>query len=354
MRRNLKSFFTGYIMCFISAGAAFGSGEPLNDGVQGKYPPVLDYSDNYNWVTKPEKLDKPVDVFYVHPTIYSGKESDNMDISDPRLRAFAQGLTVAQAGVYSGSANLFAPFYRQQSGAVQDEFTARGGTNMFIDPSFQIGARDVEAAFEYYVKELNPDRPFILAGHSQGTMTLINLMRKRFNDSEMQKRLVAAYLIGYSVTKNDLQTYPWMKRARGARDTGVIITYNTEGPLAEGSPVYLEGAIAINPVNWKNDSTVAKRSEHSGAVFFKDSQGEIIEEVDHFADSYVDTEKGVLVIKNMKHPLSPEIDLLHLGRYPDGVYHKYDYAFWFNDLKGNVKERINSYLNISSKQSTTK
>lgn len=312
-------------------------------------PKTLDYSDKHNWVALPEKIDKPVDVFYVHPTIYSGKNPKNMDISDPKLRAFAKGLTVAQAGVYSGSANLFAPFYRQQSGAVQDEFTARGGTNMFIDPTFQLGAGDVEAAFDYYLKHFNRKRPFIIAGHSQGTMTLINLMRKRFNDPKLQKHLVAAYLIGYSVTKDDLKKYPWMKRARGADDTGVIITYNTEGPGSTGSPVYLKGAIAINPVNWKNDSTLAKSHEHLGAVFFDDAKGKLIEEIDHFAEAYVDTDKGVLVIKNMKKPKSPKIDLVHLGRYPAGVYHKFDYAFWFNNLKQNVKQRIKSYLKKAAK-----
>ena len=309
----------------------------------------LDYSKGENWVTKPEKIDKAVDVFYVHPTIYSGKKSPNMDIADKKLRAFAKGLTVAQAGVYSGSANMFAPFYRQQSGAVQDEFTARGGTNMFIDPSFKFGARDVEAAFDYYMKHFNNGRPFILAGHSQGTMTLINLMRKRFNSPELQKKLVAAYLIGYSVTKDDFKKYPWMKRAQGADDTGVVITYNTEGTGSKGSPVYLKGAVAINPLNWKNDSTPATRKQHLGACFFNDAKGKLVEKIDHFAAAHVDTEKGVLVITDMKKPSSPEIDLVHLGRYPAGVYHRYDYAFWFNNLKANVEQRIRAYLQKAEK-----
>ena len=202
-------------------------------------PVPPDYSSDYCWVSKPGNIDKKVDVFYVHPTIYTAKSPDNMDISTPELRAYAQGLCIAQAGIYSESANLFAPFYRQQTAAVQDAFTAAGGTDMFIDPSFQLGAGDVGTAFAYYLENLNPDRPFIIAGHSQGTMTLIDLMRKKFHDPKLMKRLIAAYLIGYSVTKDDFKTYPWMKLAQGADDTGVIITYNTEGPGASGSPVYL-------------------------------------------------------------------------------------------------------------------
>jgi len=326
---------TGLCLSLFAVGAI--SAEPAQT------PPAPDYAKASSWVAKPEKIDYPVDVFYVHPTIYSAKSPDNMDIATPELREFAQGLTVAQAGVYSDSANLFAPFYRQQSGAVQDEFTANHGTDMFSDPSFQLGAGDVERAFDYYLEHFNQGRPFILAGHSQGTMTLINLMRKRFQDPELQKRLVAAYLIGYSVTRDDLKQHPWMKPAQGADDTGVIITYNTEGPGSTGSPVYLPGAIAINPVNWKTDDTPAPRTQHAGAKFFNDAKGTLIEEVDHFAVARVDPDKGVLLIEDIQTPESPEIDLTSFGRYPEGVYHKYDYAFWFNNLKENVKQRIAAY-----------
>ena len=94
---------------------------------------------------------------------------------------------------------------------------------------------------------------------------LINLMRKHFNDPDLQKRLVAAYLIGYSVTKDDLKKYPWMKLAQGENDTGVIITYNTEGADAGPSPVLLPGAGAINPLNWRTDSTPGDRDANLGA-----------------------------------------------------------------------------------------
>ena len=85
-------------------------------------------------------------------------------------------------------------------------------------------------------------------------------------------------------------------------------------------------------------------------MFFNDAAGEKIEEVDQFAETYVDVQKGVLVIKNMKKPLSPKIDLEHLGRFPAGVYHRYDYAFFFNNLKANVKARIDSYLRAWQKE----
>ena len=302
-----------------------------------------DYSEEFCWVAKPQAIDKSVDVFYVYPTIYLGTNPKNMDISDLSLRENAKGLTVAQAGVYSPYANLFAPFYRQQSAALQSMTAGNDGLDAFQDPVFQVGGEDIERAFDYYIKHLNPDRPFILASHSQGTMTLIDLMRKRFNDPALQKRLVAAYLIGYSVTKDDLGKYPWMKLAQGETDTGVIITYNTEGADAGSSPVLLPGAVAINPLNWRTDGMPADRDASLGAKFFNDSTGELIEEIPNFAGAHVDVQKGVLIVTNMKTPKSEKIDLVHMGRWPKGVFHRFDYAFWFNNLKANVKERIAAY-----------
>lgn len=50
-----------------------------------------------------------------------------------------------------------------------------------------------------------------------------------------------------------------MKFAQGAEDTGVIISYNTEGVGNKNkyNCVVKEGAVSINPVNWKLDDTYA-------------------------------------------------------------------------------------------------
>lgn len=308
-------------------------------------PPPPDYSEESAWLAIPDAVDKPVDVFFVYPTVYAGTDPRNMDISDPAMRALAGGPLQSQAAVFSPHANLFAPFYRQQSGATQSMLAGDGGKNPFLDPLFQVGAADVERAFEFYLKHLNPDRPFLIAGHSQGSMALIYLMRKRFNDPDLQKRLVAAYLIGYSVPMNWLDSYPWMKAAQGETDTGVIVSYNTEGPDAGPSPVLYPGQVMlINPLNWKTDATPAGPEAHLGARFYSDSPGGLIEEIPHFTGACIDPEKSVLVVRDMKTPTSDQIDLVDMGRWPGGVYHRFDYAFFFNNLTENVGKRVDAYL----------
>ena len=82
--------------------------------------------------------------------------------------------------------------------------------------------------------------PFFIAGHSQGSLNLLEVMKEQFHDQKLNSKLVAAYLIGYSVTDDDLEQYPWLKIAKSENDLGVIITYNTQSVDAKDSPVLLK------------------------------------------------------------------------------------------------------------------
>jgi hypothetical protein len=297
-------------------------------------PQEPDYSQHDSWVSCPDLVHHPVDVFYVFPTIYSEESPLNMDIMNRLdLRKKAQGLMVAQAGVYSESANLFAPCYRQTSFVALDP-----DEDMYENEHFRIGVDDVVAAFDHYLEHFNNGRPFILASHSQGSLVMIDLIRHRLLDPELQERLVAAYLIGYSVTPEDFRDHPWMRPATGEEDTGVVISYNTQTPDAAGSPVLVDGAYCINPLNWRTDGKPAGAELNKGAVFFDDFNGTLIREVPHYTGARVNTEKGAL------ETIPPDYDELELGHFPEGVLHKYDYAFWYRNLQDNVARRIGSYL----------
>jgi len=69
------------------------------------------------------------------------------------------------------------------------------------------------------LEHLNKDasgqaRPFILAGHSQGSNLLLMLLERRFGDAALREQLVAAYVIGWSVTAEDMQDAPpWSRSA---------------------------------------------------------------------------------------------------------------------------------------------
>lgn len=299
-------------------------------------PDCPDYSKDKTWSRKPANPDKPVDVFYIYPTIYPDVYPENMDINNKTLRDRADHLMTAQAGVYSSSANLFAPYYRQVTFAHLDP-----KADTFHDQYFRIGADDVQRAFNYYLANLSDGRPFILAGDSQGSVALLDLLRQRFHDPALQKRLVAVYLIGYSVTPDDLKTYPWLKIAQKADDTGAIITFNTQAPGASGSPVLRPGAACVNPLSWTTGSAPADKSLNLGAVFFNDTTDAIEREVPGYCGCQCDAKTGAL--------LATPPDDLPVGHFPAGVYHKYDYALWYRNLEKNVAQRVQAYLKAHQK-----
>ncbi len=318
------------MLCCASPSLAASPADPASE-TSDTTPPAPDYALDASWASRPASPDKPVDVFYVYPTIYPEPSPKNMDIRREDLRARAEHLLTAQAGVYSDTANLFAPFYRQVSFTVLDP-----EKDTFKDPYFRIGADDIHRAFDYYIARLNPDRPFILAGDSQGSVVLLDLMRRRFADPGLQRRLVAAYLIGYSVTGEDTRGHPWIKIAQYAEETGAVITYNTQAPGATGSPVLIPGAACVNPLTWTTGPAPADKSLNLGAVFFDETTSDIVREVPHYVGCRCDEKTGALTAE-------PPDDL-PLGNFPDGVYHKYDYAFWFRNLQENVARRVEAYL----------
>lgn len=62
---------------------------------------------------------------------------------------------------------------------------------------------DVRDAFDHFL-EVEPDRPFVVFGHSQGAQHLARLIRDEIDGNEaLKERLLAAYLIGWPIGTED-------------------------------------------------------------------------------------------------------------------------------------------------------
>ena len=256
-----------------------------------------------------------------------------MNTSDEALRARADVQIRINGGVFAETANLFAPYYRQASIELVDMDDAAGAA-LAAD-----GFDDVRRAFRFYLRHHNGGRPFILAGFSQGSMALLDLMKTEFSDPRLRERLVAAYLIGWSFTREDAEKFPWLKPARGETDLGVIVSYNTQLARAGHSFVLREGAFGINPVNWKTNGTPAPASAHKGAVIFDIATGKILKTVPHFSSARLEEESGALVVEAdpAEYDASQSV-------FPAGVMHMYDYMFFYENLKENVRRRTDAWF----------
>ena len=234
-------------------------------------------------------------------------------------------------------ANIYAPYYRQAD-AVYVLTSPLATQNKIVGGT---PTTDAIAAFEYYLKHYNHGRPFILAGHSQGSNVLLFLLSRYLkHDPAAYHRMIAAYVIGYGVTHKFLARNPQLKFAEGANDTGVIVSWNTEAPgLTITNPVVQPGAIAINPITWTRTERPASAAESRGSLM-ADAAGNL-KKVNHYADARIDKRRGVVVCDTCDvSVLSPGTP----GGWPRGIYHIYDYPFYYFNLRQNAANRIQRFL----------
>ena len=295
---------------------------------------VVDYSNSENWAYYAVGEDKAADLFLICPTVDMGKDGEyNMSMEDEETKESFVGALNMERGIYEGSATMYAPFYRQMT------FPVYSMSDEEMKPYFEIAYRDVAAAFEYYFENLNNDRPLILAGFSQGSQLLLQLLEDYFDDPKYSDKLVAAYCIGWRVTEADIARYPHLRMAECEDDIGVIVSFNSEAVGIEDSIMVPKGTktLGINPLNWKTDSTLADKSLNKGACFTKYS-GEIKKEIPELTGAYLDEVRGTLIVTNIE-PSEYSNSL-----FPDGVYHLYDYQFFYRNLQENVAVRLERFI----------
>jgi hypothetical protein len=302
-------------------------------------PQATDYARAEHWLHRPASPDKPVDVFYLYPTAWrrEGPGAPSVCAVDhPGMVAGAKAAFARQATAFETVGNLFAPYYRQADAA----FT------LGLPPAARdevIGGAptaDATAAFRWFLEHHNQGRPFILAGHSQGANVLLNLLAGYLQEHpEVYRRMVVAYVIGYSVTPGWLASHPHLRFAEGADDTGVIVSYNTQAPdvPAGRNPVVLPGALVINPISWTREETLAPAAAGRGSYMPVDGA---FAKVPPVADARVDRAKGVLVT-------TADQAGLVLGFGP-GIFHSYDGLFYYFDLRANAALRVEAALRRAS------
>ncbi|MCD7895105.1 MAG: autotransporter domain-containing protein [Planctomycetaceae bacterium] len=280
----------------------------------------------------------PVDVIYLYPTTWqpeAGEERMYCDIDDASMTAGAADVYSRQATAFEPVANVYAPFYRQFN---IDKTLGIMEHDQLMDIAAGIPATDFKDSLDCYFANFNQGRPFILAGHSQGTMVLLSAMADYFREHpELKDRMVASYLIGYSVTDDFLSAGDFAF-ASGADDTGVVVSWNTEAPGTVGNPVLLPGAIAINPLNWQRDGTYAGTDQNLGSLMA--GPDDIYRLVPGVADAYVDPETGAL-LTDIDPSLVPALD----PRWPAGCCHGQDYHFYYMNIMQNALHRSLVFLN---------
>lgn len=293
------------------------------------------YADMSNWSYYEADGDKTADLFIVCPTVDMGKNNNyHADMLDEKYRKSFTGALNMELGIYQDVCNVYAPYYRQVT------FPTYSLDDDMQEACIELAYQDVSDAFAYYLEHCDNTRPLILAGFSQGADMDIRLLKEYFADSALAQRLVAVYAIGWRVTEEELNHYPQLKMAEAENDTGVIVTFSSEAEEVTDSLMIPSGekTYAINPLNWRTDSEVADASLNQGACF-TDYSGEITKEIPALTGCYIDPNRGALKVTNVNSQDYPGVI------FDDGIYHLYDYQFFYRNLKNNVKVRLEAYQN---------
>ncbi len=292
---------------------------------------ATDYSISAHWLSVPPTL-YPADVFYYYPTAWANTDPKPRicAIDNPSMLAGAAAAFGRQATAFETVGNVYAPFYRQNNNSPIGREKVIGG----------VPTLDGIAAFDYYIKHYNHGRPFILAGHSQGANVLSNLLARYMKrHPEVYQNMIAAYVIGYSVTAPYLSANPHLKFAANADDTGVIISWNTQAPntpRADNPVLYAGVGLVINPLTWSRDETVATTAQGLGS-FMPAPVTEIFAPAPQFCDAQIDTVNGVLICSTAAATALPQ----PLGM---GVYHTFDIPFYYFNLQANAANRIAKFM----------
>ena len=165
--------------------------------------------------------DAKIDCFYVYPTV-SRDAGLNADMS---AGAEENAAAAVQFARFAGTCRPYAPIYRQMSLASIPAFL--GGRDVTANMILAYG--DVLAAWRHYLEHHNQGRPFVLIGHSQGTLHLSQLLAREIEGKAEAERMLSALLIGYNVEVPEGETvggtFKRTPLCTKVGETGCVVTY---------------------------------------------------------------------------------------------------------------------------------
>lgn len=295
-----------------------------------------DYNDSSNWAYWRVGEGKAADLFIICPTVDLGTDGHtNMSLADEQTKASFVGALNMQRGIYDADCRMYAPYYRQ---AVLADYDLPANE---AEPYFNLAYKDVRAAFVYYMQHENNGRPFVLAGFSQGAEMCLRLLKEFGNENFVKNNMVACYAIGWRFTPQEAAEYPYIQPAKCADDLGKVIIFNSEAPEVTSSAIVPEGlkTFAINPLTWSCGSQKVPKTLNAGACF-TDYSGAVVREVPQLTGCYIDSVRGTLKVTDVdKKEFVPGLPL-----FSEGVYHIYDYQFFYRNLQQNVNLRIKTFM----------
>ena len=280
-------------------------------------------------------------VFFIHPTSYLSRDNWNApmgETADAEADRIARVYVRGMASPFNAASQIWAPRYRQ---ATMGAFlTDKPEAQEAIEAAYA----DVREAYRFFLGSLDEDTPIVLAGHSQGSLHLLRLLREEVMPSPVADRLVAAYAVGWPVSvEHDLPAMnipacatasqtrcliSWSSFAEPADPSDVIETYAASTGF-DGQPRGTSQILCTNPITGTFGG-VADAGANLGTLVPDDSieNGELVPA----AVPARCNARGLLMIG----------DPPKMGSYvlPGNNYHVYDYPLFWANTQADVVRRV--------------
>lgn len=299
----------------------------------------VDYSNKTNWAALPDKIDSSdevptsigtseipfdVDVFFIYPTSFTQKDERwNAPIDDIIINEKTDKSSLKfQASIFNRVGKVYCPRYRQanlKAYFTKDKESAK--------KSLDLAYSDVKKAFEYYLKNYNHGRAFIIASHSQGTTHGKRLIKELIDGKDIQRKMIAAYLVGIPVMKDEFSN---IKPCQSPGETGCFCSWRTFKDSYESkSNIPNDKEAVINPISWTTSHEFVDKDQHKGAIM----------EDFNKLKPHVQTAQihdGVLLTNKPKFKGS----VLYFGK----NFHIGDYNLFYRDVQENARLRTKNFL----------
>ena len=319
-----------------------------------------DYANTANWIARPDlhaaqnpSLWRPDDgptpapepknaaTFFIHPTTYLERDRWNAPLENEESRDRAALFVRSQASAFNEASDVWAPRYRQAAfGAfLLDSKDARQALDLAYD--------DVARAFDAFVEAIPAREPILLAGHSQGALHLSRLLKEKIAGTPVARRIVAAYVVGWPLSRADDIPAMGLPACRTADEAGCILSWQSFAEPANTSLISnayekpeLPGGghrkradlLCTNPISGTIDGA-APPSANLGTLI---PSADLASATLAVGQVGARCEKGFLLINGAIPALGPYV-------LPGNNYHVYDYALFWGSIRADAARRLAAF-----------
>lgn len=285
---------------------------------------------------------RPAAIFFIHPTTYLNRAGWNAPLDDARANQLAEAMVRTQATAFTTVGQVWAPRYRQATfGAF---LVATPQRTQALDAAYA----DVLASWDAFLAAIPPNQPIVIAGHSQGALHLLRLLKERVAGQPIAHRIVAAYAVGWPVSiEADLPALG-LPGCQAADQAGCLLSWQSFAEPADtslidqnadGVPGYTGKSrvgtrfLCVNPVTGTPD----------GVSSAADDQGVLTPSLDFKSVSY--RAEGVPARCGGRGYLMIGAPPAGFNAYvmPGNNYHVFDYAMFWGSIRADIARRMAAF-----------